>query len=395
MNKRFDVFLSHNSRDKPAVRELAEALRARGLKVWLDEWELVPGRPWQEALEEVIETTGSSAVLVGKDGLGPWQDAEMRGCLSEFVRRKLPVIPVLLPGALEMPKLPIFLVRFTWIDLGGGLTEEGLDRLQWGITGEKPNRSKPPAIPTAAPEAAAVAAGFAKPVLLDKPIELKKSLQTSPTIRVQVTLAMEFSSYDQRVGRLLKRALAEFLEISPEEVTICSVEEGSVKLIVELPVAAAKRLLEAGESGLIPLEGYLDSLGEIRVSAITAASKLPLVAPLVALQFGWQEGILLRDLGFPRAAETALLRVRQGFMERELLYEVALVSLDLSAVYLQLGKVEKLHEAVAEMVPIFKSLGVDREVLAALLQLQQANQQRHEGLELIRFLSSRVRALQQ
>src|SRR5262245_25886583 len=142
MNKSFDVFLSHNSKDKPAVRELAKALRDRGLNVWLDDWELVPGRPWQEALEEVIETTGSSAVLVGKDGFGPWQDAEMRGCLSEFVARNLPVIPVLLPDAPSEPKLPFFLRRFTWVDLRGGLTEEGLDRLQWGITGNKPDHSK-------------------------------------------------------------------------------------------------------------------------------------------------------------------------------------------------------------------------------------------------------------
>ncbi|HYU33388.1 MAG TPA: TIR domain-containing protein [Thermoanaerobaculia bacterium] len=141
MTKSFDVFLSHNSKDKPAVRKLAEALRSRGLKVWLDEWELVPGRPWQEALEEVIETTGSSAVLVGKDGLGPWQDEEMRGCLSEFVSRKLPVIPVLLPDAPAVPNLPFFLKRFTWVDLRGGLTEEGIDRLQWGITGSRPDRS--------------------------------------------------------------------------------------------------------------------------------------------------------------------------------------------------------------------------------------------------------------
>ena len=42
MAKSFDVFLSHNSKDKPDVRELAEALRARGLRVWLDECELVP-----------------------------------------------------------------------------------------------------------------------------------------------------------------------------------------------------------------------------------------------------------------------------------------------------------------------------------------------------------------
>jgi TIR domain/CHASE2 domain len=136
-----DVFLSHNGRDKVIVRELAEALQARGLDAWLDEWELVPGRPWQEALEEVIKTTRSAAVLVGPDGLGPWEEPEMRACLEQAVRRSMPVIPVLLPGSATLPTLPPFLERFTWVDLRAGLDQASLDRLEWGITGVKPRGS--------------------------------------------------------------------------------------------------------------------------------------------------------------------------------------------------------------------------------------------------------------
>jgi tetratricopeptide (TPR) repeat protein len=117
--------------------------------------------------------------------------------------------------------------------------------------------------------------------------------------------------------------------------------------------------------------------------------------PLVALRVSWQEGRLLRELGHGQAAEEAFLRAREGFLERELLYEVAVVSLDLSEVYLQRGEIEKLHEAVAQMVPIFQALVVDREMIAALLQLQKADQQSRQAFELIRFLRSRLEQLSQ
>ena len=136
--KPFDVFLSHNSRDKPAVIALAGHLKAQGFKVWLDLWQLRPGHPWQEALEEIIATTQSAVVLVGRDGLGPWEDVEMRACLNEFVKRKLPVIPVLLPDCPKEPNLPLMLRSFIWVDLRGERQEEGIMKLIWGITGIKP-----------------------------------------------------------------------------------------------------------------------------------------------------------------------------------------------------------------------------------------------------------------
>jgi tetratricopeptide (TPR) repeat protein len=114
---------------------------------------------------------------------------------------------------------------------------------------------------------------------------------------------------------------------------------------------------------------------------------------LISLRAGWQEGQLLRDLGHLRAAEEALLSARQGFMDRDLFYEAAVVSLDVAAVYLKLNEAQKLQHTVAEMVPIFTALGVDREALAALLQLQQVAHQSRQAFELIRFLNSRLEQL--
>ncbi|MFO0138557.1 MAG: toll/interleukin-1 receptor domain-containing protein [Cyanobacteriota bacterium] len=58
---RYDVFLSHSSADKPVVRELAERLRAAGLRVWFDEWLIRPGDLISAKIEEGLEY---SAVLL-------------------------------------------------------------------------------------------------------------------------------------------------------------------------------------------------------------------------------------------------------------------------------------------------------------------------------------------
>jgi len=134
----FDVFLSHNSKDKPAVRALAALLSARGITVWFDEDQLIPGRRWQPLMEEGIKRSRTGAVLIGADGLGPWEDTEMQVFLRAAVSENKRVIPVLLPGASERPQLPAFLSLHTWVDLRTGFEKEGINKLIWGITGKKP-----------------------------------------------------------------------------------------------------------------------------------------------------------------------------------------------------------------------------------------------------------------
>lgn len=138
----YDVFLSHNGQDKPAVRALAEALRKRKLRVWLDEDNLRPGMPWQKGLEGGISTSASIAVLIGEDGLGPWENEELQGALRLAVKNQRPVIPVILPDAPQnLPELPMFLNNRTWVDLRPALAAAALDKLEWGITGVKPGQS--------------------------------------------------------------------------------------------------------------------------------------------------------------------------------------------------------------------------------------------------------------
>ena len=114
---------------------------------------------------------------------------------------------------------------------------------------------------------------------------------------------------------------------------------------------------------------------------------------LILLRAAWQEGRLLRDLGHLRAAETALLRARSGFVERGLAYEAAVVSLDLASVHVRLGALEEMRQTLTETMPIFHSLRIGREALGAIIQLQQIAHQEHQALELIREITARLEKL--
>jgi Novel STAND NTPase 1/TIR domain len=111
----FDVFLSYHWRDHARVEAVGRWLRDQGLKVFLDRWYLVAGRPWPEALEQALGTCGAAAVFVGPGEMGPWQQREKYLALERQARdTSFPVIPVLLPQG--DPVLG-FLGQNTWVDL--------------------------------------------------------------------------------------------------------------------------------------------------------------------------------------------------------------------------------------------------------------------------------------
>jgi signal transduction histidine kinase len=143
----YDVFLSHNHADQPAVEELARRLVQAGVQPWLDTWNLIPGEPWQEAIEEALDSCATCAVFVGPSGTGPWQNEEMRAAIQRRVderrigERPFRVIPVLLPGAErgERSRLPSFLVATTWVEFHRSLDDEAaFHRLVCGIQGLEP-----------------------------------------------------------------------------------------------------------------------------------------------------------------------------------------------------------------------------------------------------------------
>ncbi|HLQ44017.1 MAG TPA: toll/interleukin-1 receptor domain-containing protein [Planctomycetaceae bacterium] len=74
----FDVFLSHSSRDKDVIRELAERLKRDGLRVWFDQWEIKPGDSIPSKIEEGLEHSRVLVLCMSANALGSdWAPLEV------------------------------------------------------------------------------------------------------------------------------------------------------------------------------------------------------------------------------------------------------------------------------------------------------------------------------
>lgn len=134
---KYDVFLCYNSRDLDQVRIVSEQLRMHGVRPWLDVEEIPPGALWKREITRQISSVGSAAVFVGRSGPAPWRDAEIDLILTQFIRSRKPIIPVILEGRRGQPRLPNFLSLRRWVDMRVP-EPHPIQQLIWGITGQEP-----------------------------------------------------------------------------------------------------------------------------------------------------------------------------------------------------------------------------------------------------------------
>lgn len=108
----------------------------------------------------------------------------------------------------------------------------------------------------------------------------------------------------------------------------------------------------------------------------------------------WVKGKISRGLGQLDQAESLFLAARQGFIEEGIPYDTALVSLDLALLYARQRRSADLKRLAEEMVPIFSSLHIHREALAALAFLKQAAEAEHATVDLVSRVACYLRKAQ-
>ncbi len=138
MEKQFDVFLAHSSKDKPLIRHIYRELKQRGVRPWLDEEEIKPGKQFQKEIQQaIVEQVKAAAICLGQDGLSSWQALELQSFISQCVEQNVDVIPVLLPGVQEIPNELPFLELFQAVSFEGEINDKkAFDKLEWGIKGQ-------------------------------------------------------------------------------------------------------------------------------------------------------------------------------------------------------------------------------------------------------------------
>ncbi|AFY68343.1 GUN4 domain-containing protein [Thalassoporum mexicanum PCC 7367] len=136
MSPEYDAIVFYSADDRREVIEICEKLKEKGIKLWLDIWELRPGTDWQKELDNVFRFAKSAIVFVGASSVSPWQNLETRAFLRESTKTMMPIIPVILESAPKAPQLPAFLSYYSWVDFRSK-SPDPIEQLMWGITGQK------------------------------------------------------------------------------------------------------------------------------------------------------------------------------------------------------------------------------------------------------------------
>ena len=167
----------------------------------------------------------------------------------------------------------------------------------------------------------------------------------------------------EELGRL-DAAIAELRKAAP-----LVEQEGEPRFLFTLRLNLAVNLSLMGRH-----EEVQSAIPELRKLAAGAGNHLDLV------RLRWLEGRIAVGLERREEAIKILSRVREEFTSLNIAYDMALVSLELAALYLEEGRTVELRTLARQTVPIFEAQGVHREALAALKLFNNAAE--HEAVTL-------------
>jgi transcriptional regulator with XRE-family HTH domain len=204
--------------------------------------------------------------------------------------------------------------------------------------------------------------------------------------------ALEFDRSGERRGRILLKRAKTLEEMDDYESAIQTLNR-------------AAPLIEALQEPRLLLVLRFNLLFDLtHVSRHAEAEKGLAEVQALATQIGnaldrvrlsWLRGRIAAGLGRTGEAITLLSRARGGFASSGILYDTALVTLELAVLHVEEGQTAQVKALARQTAPIFRNQDVPREALAAFMLFQRAAEEERVTVALARrFHSYFLRAQQ-
>ncbi len=117
-SKKYNVFISHSSKDKKISDLLCNLMIKAGLTVWYDENSMLPNTSLTTDIPKYISNSEVLLVVLSKNSCDSrWVEEEYNYAKELLYKQELKIIPIVVDDC----KLPGFYNNYKWIDCREGL----------------------------------------------------------------------------------------------------------------------------------------------------------------------------------------------------------------------------------------------------------------------------------
>jgi len=214
----YDAFISYSYLDKDTVHPIVDALKKRGLRVFLDTETIPIGESLTVALERALYRSNTLIAFLSRHSpRGSWVERELEAFRSlEGGRRR--IIPVLLDDT-RAEELPIPLRDRLSLYWSG--EPEDLTRLIDAVAVDRRELESRPKMP--------------------QQTEHKVEVDDKNAVKIEITLGADADSFTIEEQERFLSAIAQFLNIKSDEIKIKSKKRGSVKYVFSFTPEQAAR----------------------------------------------------------------------------------------------------------------------------------------------------------
>lgn len=224
--KQSTVFISHASEDDAVADLISEELTNRGIDTWLDHHKLRSGQFWPEEIQQSLDTCHSGIFILTNFS------QSSRECYFEwsYLLGKAVKLHLVIYNEHELETFPYRLHTCQRVNLDHGL-DEGIALLAASVSMD--------IFPMDAATAAQVERGVAGHMV-------RLEYQIVKTVKMVLDKAIE--AFERGVNTFLRR-LANFLNLSRQELSLLNIRPGSVVMEIEMPGFAADVLMREMKIG--------------------------------------------------------------------------------------------------------------------------------------------------